>query len=646
MKNFFNLYLLCFTSILTFTVKAEILPVEAFGRLPATVSVKLSPSGESIAYVVNDKGGSMIGITNFVLRKTQYILKTDNEKFKIGKFHWANDHMILASSYYPVFRNGIAHTESRLMKVYLNDKDKSIEPVIRPRGKSYYKKAEHVAQFQDNIIDLIPEDPDHIIMSVDFELPNLPSVYKIDLNDGKRERLVKGRAYISNWLTDQQHRVRLGFGRDETKIFYRLLDLKTNEWRNIWEYEIFDAPDITPLGFGLDPNILYIRADHKGRYAIFKVDVSKAELPRELALSDPKYDIEGSLIYSNKTREVIGVYHGEESDGKFYFDQSYAKFQKAINKSLPSSYNNVSSFSQDERKYILYSSSDKVPGGYYFGDRDKGSLEFLLEEYPMLANKPLSGKERISFKARDGLKIEGYVTKAQGGGGGQSPAIILPHGGPMARDYGGFDWMAEFFSNRGYTVLQPNFRGSSGYGFAFEMEAIQKYGGAMQDDLQDAADWLAKTYKVDKNRVCIVGGSYGGYAALMAAATQQSTFSCAVSFAGVADLELQLLKSRKFTNHSVAKKQYGENQDNNSPINLVKNISIPVLLLHGDKDRVVSVDHSRNMASKLNWHDKDFEYIEFENGNHYLQIEKHRLAALTAIETFLNKHIGKALPAL
>ena len=637
-RLFISLLLVSFTS----NANAELLPVEAFGSLPYAESVKLSPNGEQVAFIMNVKGDSLIGVTNLKNKKTTYLLKTDNQKFKINRYHWANDDMILVSSIYPVFRNFIAYSESRLLKLNVKSSDRVLKPVITPRKKSIRDAGEHNAQFQDNIIDLLPEDPDHILMAVDFDIPNRPSVYKIDLTKkNSRERLIKGKSNIYNWLTDQQHRLRLGFGRDETKIFYRLFDLQTETWRNIWEYELFDAPDITPLGFGLDANQLYIRADHEGRYAIFKVDVSHKDLPRELVYADANYDIEGSLIYSNVTHDVIGVYHGENEDGKFYFDKSYNAFQSALNKAIPDAFNNIASFSQNERKYILYSSDSKTPGAFYLGDRDQGGLDFILEEYPMLYNKSLSGKDKITFKARDGLTIEGYITQAHGGIKKDSPAIILPHGGPMARDYAGFDFMAEFFASRGYTVLQPNFRGSSGYGFAFEMAAIQKYGGAMQDDLQDAANWLTASYPIDKNKLCIVGASYGGFAALMAAANQQDTFSCAVSFAGLADIELALIKSRQFTNHDVAKKQYGTGQKVNSPVNLAQKINIPILLLHGDKDRVVSVDHSRNMAAELEDYDKDVKYIEFENGNHHLEIAKHRLATLTAIEDFLNEHIGE-----
>jgi dipeptidyl aminopeptidase/acylaminoacyl peptidase len=624
-------------SFLALNVHAEKLPIEAFGKLPQAQQVKLSPDGNKIAFINNIAGNTMIGLTDLVNAKTRYLVRTDNQKFKIGWYLWANNDLLLVSADYPVQRRGLKYTEARLLKVHVDGKE-SFESVIK------LKRGDNPPQFQNNIIDLLPDEPNHILMAVDLKVSNRPDVYKINLtNNLKRKRIYSGKSHVYNWMTDRQHNLRLGFGRDDTKIFYRLFDTKKEEWRNIWEYEIFDAPDLSPLGFGLNPDELYIRADYKGRYAIFKVDVSKDELPRELVFSDPDYDVEGSLIYSKKTGDVIGVYHGEADNAKVFFDSEYEKFQTALNAALPDSYNNVSSFSADERKYILYTSSGQSPGAYYLGDRDINDLTFVLEQYPLLYQQKLSGKNKISYKARDDVEIEGYITLPHSNIKNINSAIVLPHGGPMSRNYAGFSWFSEFFASRGYTVLEPNFRGSSGYGFEFQMQSVQKWGGAMQDDLADAARWMIKEYDIDKNKVCILGGSYGGYAALMAAVKQQDVFKCAASFAGVSDLELIVSKARRFTNNEVVKKQFGTDEDileKNSPVNFSKDINIPVLLIHGDKDRVVDVRHSRDMYEALKDYKKEIEYIELENGNHYMEIEAHRMTVLTSLEAFLQRHIG------
>jgi len=362
----------------------------------------------------------------------------------------------------------------------------------------------------------------------------------------------------------------------------------------------------------------------------------------ELIFSDPNYDVEGELIYSNITNDVVGVFHGEADGAKVFFDTKYKAFQRAIDKAIPNAYNHVVDFSANEKKYILFSTGPLEPGAFSYGDRESKSLNFLLDQYPMLHQQELSGKEKIVYQARDKTNIEAYLTLPHGGIKKNNPAIIVPHGGPMARDYGGFDWFTEFFASRGYVVLQPNFRGSSGYGFDFALQSIGDWGGAMQDDLGDAANWLVANYTVNKKSVCIVGSSYGGYAAMMGAVKQQDIFKCAGSFAGISDLDLLLTKARKFTNYDVVKEQIGSNAaylKNRSPLNYAAKIDIPIMLIHGENDLIVHVDQSRKMFDALQKNNKLVEYIELENGNHFMAIEANRLKVLTSFERFLKTHI-------
>ena len=621
---------------ISFSSYSDPLPVEAFGSLPVASQVKLSPNGQMLAYKGIYQGKSYIASIDLDSGEKNYLVTTDNQKFKIGWYAWANDKTILVSAYYAMQGLQVKYGESRLLKVPANG-SRAPEPVVRSGIKDVS------AQYQSNIIDMLPDDPDNILMGLYLNRKERYGVYKVSLGAKRKRKLVQyGRPHIGGWMTDQQHRVRLGFGDDKTKGFYRLLDLQTNKWRRIWEYEIFDEAPVIPLGFGLDPNTLYVRAQHKERSAVFKVDLSKSDLPRELVYADPNYDVEGWLIYSDKTRDVVGVYHGEAEGAKVFFDTKYKAFQASLDKAIPNAYNLISSFSKDERRYIVFTSNPKEPGAYYLGDRDTKSLTFVLEEYPLLYQQSLPDKDKITYQARDKLEIEAYLTPPQSGAIENSPAIIIPHGGPMARDYGGFDWFTQFFASRGYTVLQPNFRGSSGYGFEFAMESIGGWGGAMQDDLADAAFWLIENQNVDPQRICILGGSYGGYAAMMAAAKQQEPFKCAASFAGVSDLQLLLKKAKRFTHYDIVKKQFGTEKDKlkrQSPINYTRQISMPVMLIHGDKDTVVDVAHSRAMYKAMKKYKKQVDYIELENGDHHMSIEENRLKVLSAFERFLNQHI-------
>ena len=637
---FFLLLLLLFTS----PAQADLLPIEAFGSLPKVQQIKLSPNGETVAYRGNLDGQTYIASYNIKTQEKKYLVSTDNLKFKISWFEWANDELILIGTRYPSKFRSVKFSETRLLKVKASGKG-SAGPVFRLKKKDLSPQFQDLdPQFQDRVIDFLPGEPNYILMALTLESRLYPSVYKVNIKNkkGKRKLVKRWHPYINGWMTDRQNRLRLGYGHMDDVGFYRILDLKTNKWRQIWEYKILEEPSIVPLGFALDPNQLYVRADHNGRAAIFLVDISDITLPKKLIFSDAQYDVDGGLIYSKKTNDVIGIFHGEADGSKVFFDKKFISFQRGLDKAIPKAYNQISSFSADERKYILYSAENGRPGAFYYGDRDAKSLSFLIDQYPLLYDQNLSGKRQVIFKAQDGLEIEAYITLPIGGIKKNNPAIILPHGGPMARDYGEFDWFSEFFSSRGYVVLQPNFRGSSGYGFEFALESIGDWGGAMQDDLGDAANWLAANYSVDKKSICILGASYGGYAAMMGAVKQQHIFKCAASFAGVSDLNLLLVKARKFSNYDVVEKQIGSNaskRKKRSPINYAKDINIPMMLIHGDKDLVVSVDQSRKMLKALQKHNKSVEYIELENGNHHMSIEGNRLKVLTSFERFLNAHI-------
>jgi dipeptidyl aminopeptidase/acylaminoacyl peptidase len=291
---------------------------------------------------------------------------------------------------------------------------------------------------------------------------------------------------------------------------------------------------------------------------------------------------------------------------------------------------------------LLYTENDFTPGAFYLGNRQEKSLSLLFEQYPLLQPEVLSPHKLVTYTTRDGSEIEGYLTVPKGT---TMPiaTILHPHGGPGAREYGGFDYWTSFFVNRGYAVFRPNFRGSSGYGRQFAESQMQGWGLTMQDDLTDAAQWLIKQNIADPKRMCIVGASYGGYAAAMAAVKTPDLFACAVSFAGVMDLDLLVSKSRYFLNKKFVRQQIGEDGDDleaRSPYYNAAKITIPMLLLHGEDDRVVDVKQSREMYDELRDLDKPVRYVELENGDHFLSIQRNRHLAFAEMEAFLKKHLG------
>jgi dipeptidyl aminopeptidase/acylaminoacyl peptidase len=639
LKGSLFLIVYIFLFLYSYFAYSDELPVESFSQLPSYTNPKLSPSGSKIAFISNFQEPALALLTTIDLsdRETKFLVKSDNEKVKINWFQWANEKTLIVSIWFASHRGGVDTTETRLLAIDIDGEEVVERALITPR-----RYENHFSQFQDNVISFLPDDPDHILIALDNELANKPSVYKVNVNTGRKSRIEKGKLGIRNWIVDQQGDLRLGFALNyetgEALSRVRIGDDK--KWHKIFEYNALTDPAIKPLGFGKDPNILYYRGYKEDKLALYTINLETRE--KQLVFEDEDYDVDGSLIYSRKSHDVIGIYHRNSADGRIYWDESFDNFQKSINKVLPDTDNYLVDFSADEDTYLLYSENDFTPGVYYLGKRKSKSLDFIFAQYPALVPDVLTSHQFVKYKARDGYEIEGYLTIPKGSDGKNLPTILHPHGGPGARESSGFDYWTSFFSNRGYAVFRPNFRGSTGYGYDFAQSQMKGWGLTMQDDLTDAANWLIDNGVADPERMCIVGASYGGYAAAMAAVKTPDLFKCAVSFAGVSNLKQLVSESRNYINTKFVKNQIGDKSKDlkeRSPYYQAEKISIPMLFVHGESDRVVDVKQSRMMVKKMEKMGKKVEYIELKDGDHYLSIQRNRHATLAAIDLFLKKHL-------
>ncbi|GAA4874608.1 S9 family peptidase [Ferrimonas pelagia] len=562
----------------------------------------------------------------------------DNLKTTLDWYAWANDETILFGVGTTRHQRGVKYSVTRLQVMTLG-KDDEPRNAIRLRNI----QGSQLPQLADGVISLLPDEPDHILINLALDVANHPSVYKLDLNSGRVHRVLRAKSDIYTWVADRQGRIRIGLGRSDTEMFVRLYDEGGDNYRILWEYELFNAPEIDVLGFDLNPNILYLRAEHEGRYAVFRADVSQAEPEMTLFYSHPDYDIDGGLVYSPKTGKAVGIRHGIDGNGIDYWDSDYQMLQASLDETLPDHHNRILAETRGLRRYILFSSSESDPGHYYLGDRTTNAIDYIGSRYPQVNPTNHSGKEAVRYQARDGLELDAMLTRPMvQAEDGAVPAVILPHGGPAGSDKLSFDYWSALLANQGYVVLQPNFRGSSGRGFAFSNAAIAGWGAEMQDDLQDAAHYLVEQGLADPERICIVGASYGGYAALMAAVKHGDTFRCAVSFAGVSDLEKLVSDARHFSNEKVVRKQLGTDRKRNranSPVRHAKQIETPILLIHGSDDDIVPVAHSRDMHKALQRQKKPVRYLELEYGDHHLWHEQHRLETMQAIVDFLDEHL-------
>ena len=609
------------------TYSQEQIPTEVFGSPPLISTVKISPNGEKIAmYATLQNGESAILIRDLTKNKPlQPIATSDNKTLKLLGFSWFSDDIILARAWLASDFYGTKLDNTRLLRV--NVDGTGFEPLFKRR---HFKDLPWQPPQQTGIIDWLEEDKDHILVQVPMSNIRSPDVVKVNVKKNTIKIVKKGVAGTRSWMTDEYGEVRIGrtYDRDRSAGTITFKDSGSTKWRTVWKFKTLGEDSIGVLGFGKDPNKVWFEAYKDGRIAVFSADISKQNFEPELVYSHPKRDVETSLRYKEGSKDPIGISFRDENYHLITWDEEQAEFEKRIYELFPDQDVYFGTTSKDENRYIIFVENSSTPGSFYIGDKKLGTLDLVTHSYPALANKVLPAKETVSYKARDGLDIEAFLTLPEGKDK-NLPTIIFPHGGPIAADGAkGFDYWTSFFANRGYAVVQMNFRGSTGYGYDFMKAGLGQWGGQMQEDVEDATKWAIEKGIADPERVCIVGGSYGGYAALMGAATSD-LYKCSVSFAGVSDLLYLLDDSRRYGGEETLRIMLGNKSrqelKDTSPVNLADKIKIPVLLVQGDDDSRVLLKHGQKMRDAMEEAGVNYQYIEQENSDHFLTLKRNRL---------------------
>jgi dipeptidyl aminopeptidase/acylaminoacyl peptidase len=643
-KKFLSLSLLSLLLIFSgVTYSEDQIPTDVFGSPPLIGTVKISPSGEKIAmYATLQNGDSAILVRDLTKSESPLrpIATSDNRTLKLLSFNWFNDDIILASAWLAADFYGTKLDNTRLLRI--NVDGTGFEPLFKKR---HFKDLPWQPPQQTGIIDWLEDDDDHILVSVRVSNMRSPDVVKVNVKKNTIKIIKKGVAGTSGWMTDEYGEVRIGYTYDRNRSAGTIIfkDHGSTKWRTIWEYKTLSEDSVSVLGFGEQSNKVWFEAYKDGRIAIFSADISKQNFEPELVYSHPERDVETRLRYKKGIKDPIGIGFRDENYHMVTWDKEEAEFEKNIYELFPDQDVYFGTSSKDENRYIIFVENSSTPGSFYLGDRKLGTLDLVAHSYPALANSVLPAKEAITYQARDGLEIEAFLTVPEGKEK-NLPTIIFPHGGPIAADgEKGFDYWTSFFANRGYAVVQMNFRGSTGYGFDFMKAGLGQWGGQMQEDIEDATTWAINEGIADPERICIVGGSYGGYAALMGAATS-NLYKCSVSFAGVSDLLYLLDESRRYGGEETLRIMLGDKSRaelrETSPVNLADQIEIPVLLVQGDDDSRVLLKHGQSMRDALEEAEVEHIYIEQEDSDHFLTLKRNRLEFFKETEKFLEKYIG------
>lgn len=448
--------------------------------------------------------------------------------------------------------------------------------------------------------------------------------------------LADGRGEIRMMGTDEAYRA--GYqSRGERTYVYRTGTGK--DWKPFSVYSWVNDTGLRPLAVDGGANVAYAVRKLNGRDALYRValDGSMAET---LAFAHPQVDVSG-IVRTGRSGRIVGASYSTDLPEVHYFDPAYEKLVSGLSKVLSATpLIRIADSSADEKKHLVYASGDTSAGRYFLYNMEKKSLAPLLFDRPELSGVTLGTVKAITYKTADGTNVPGYLTLPPGGSGKGLPAIVMPHGGPAARDEWGFDWLAQFFVNRGFAVLQPNYRGSTGYGQEwFQRNGFRSWKTAI-GDVVDAGRWLVSEGIADPAKLAIVGWSYGGYAALQSTAIDPALFKAIVAIAPVTDLNM--LRGER-AGSRVAQNYIGEGAQltEGSPTSYADKFTAPVLMFHGAKDINVGVEESKAMDKALRRSKKQSELVVYPNIDHQLPDSKVRIDMLTRANAFLTKALGR-----
>ncbi|TKB47476.1 alpha/beta hydrolase family protein [Thalassotalea mangrovi] len=637
MKSFwlaFGMALLLFPTM----VEPSPLTYEDFAQLPEKSMVVISPSATKAAYRHNDGQQDMVVILNIV--KGEVVGTVDITELNPSQIMFVDEERLILIASENTRIRGFRGRYNMSLAFSLNLQNGDIHQLLKP-GFGIIRGNTNLG----NIVGISP-DRQHVYMPA-WESSTRYSLYKVSLTKSiKPKRVKRGTKDIYDYFVNEKGEL-IARERFDNQRNLHLLESKQNDgWKTIYR----EQTEIPTIGFtGLTPDQQHIMMNKHDeaseRRAYFKISLDDGAVSEPLFSNESK-DVERVLTDIN--RIAYGVQYSGFQPSYEFFDEHLNRRFRGIAKVLPNTSVYISDHTPDWSTIILQTSGENNSGQYLRYQR--GKLGLLATERPKISSDLVNPIREFEFKARDGLTIPTLLTYPRGMEPQKLAAIMLPHGGPESYDRIGFDWMAQYFASQGYLVIQPQFRGSTGFGLQHRLKGRGEWGGKMNEDLSDAITELSKQKILDPDRVCIVGASYGGYAAIAAVTFTPDVYKCAVAINGVFDLERMLNKEkRKYGDEHWISAYWdrvitnGKLEDdflyNKSPINFVDKVTAPILLLHGEHDTVVPRNQSESLYDTLDDAGKRVSFFELEEGDHYLTKLKNRTIALEKIDQFIKQNL-------
>ena len=638
-------------------VSAQVEPAVAFGARENVEFIALSPDGTRIAYAVPRPAGQGSRLMTVEVGGTQPrdVIAVDGVRQRLGGCNWVSNARLVCTVYGVTESIGTLVQATRLIAL---DLDGSNVRVLGERDS-----VDQVASrlWGGSVIDWLVGQDNEVLMQQVF-IPESRAgtflardeegigVVRVDTATSRTRRVESPNANSWRFLSDGQGNVRIMSSlpvRGETAQrgrviahFYR--GQNSSAWVPLGDYDSLTRRGPYPLAVDGALNAVYVQELVDGRDQIYRMSLDGSGR-RDLTIAHPQVDVDNVIRLGRRGR-VVGATYATERREAIYFDPELQQIGQQLSRALPDSpLINFVGASDNERRLLIWAGSDTDPGTYYVLDRDTRNLERIMRARPELDGVALATVRPITYRAADGTQIPGYLTLPPGRESARGlPAIVMPHGGPSARDEWGFDWMAQYFANRGFAVLQPNFRGSAGYGSDwFQINGFQSWRTAI-GDVNDGGRWLVSEGIADPTKLAIFGWSYGGYAALQSAVVDPSLFRAVIAVAPVTDLGELRREMLEFNSFANTRDFIGEGPHiaAGSPARHAAAITAPVLLFHGEMDRNVRVRQSHLMRDQLRDAGRTVELVEFPALDHYLMENGARATLLRRSDAFLREALG------
>ena len=646
----------------------DLIPVEDFARYPKMGGLSISPDGESCAFLADVKGHDLLFFADmntmkpvgFPLGKTV----TRNADRWVEDYRWIGPkRVIMRLCYWDFFLDGMAAI----------DRDgKKWTPISGSVGEARGWNTGGNPEFMAFEVIHDFRDDKHVLMldrraagnQEEWQYPNVVEVNTRDLNS---RTVVENPGEVISWSADWHGVVRIGTKHQEgeTRLIFR--EDETSQWRPR-SGQLHSS--LVVEGFTPDERGIYVSAGDKQHCANLRVLDLASQTLGEPILEEPGYDLNvlsGRVFFAGTAlmapiwlqagHQLIGYKYFAEGPKVKWFDQGFSGRQAKLDQLLPGTFNLTTSLSDDGQKMIVLAFSDRDPGRYYLYDASKDELRPLATRMPWIKPEQMAKTFPVKFVARDGLEIHGYMTVPVGQKPVNQPVVVLPHegswrrGATWGRDIWGFDPLVQMLANRGYVVLQINYRGSSGYGDSFQEKGRYECGGAVQQDIEDVTRWAIAKRIANPKRIAIVGQGFGGYCALHALGHTPDLYCCGISVNGITEW-LTLFSEHSDPNQKVLRKFWIKNigdpsKDKEklqaiSPVNYADKFQTPVLIVQGEDDMLVTPGQARRMVKALRDAGRPVEEVSVADYAHWGGQEKSHIQIFKAIDTFLAAHLGGA----